>query len=270
MKPNPPHGLHLDLPRFAALSALAAQRRRVLRLLGGLGLGVGGAGLPLLALAADGPCSRLPAETAGPFPADGSNRSRAGVANVLGLADVVRSDIRSSIGGLSGTAAGVPLTLTLTLVNSSAGCAALAGHAVYLWHNDQAGRYSMYSSGATEQNYLRGVQVSDATGRVSFQTIFPGCYAGRWPHLHFEVFRSLAAASRGTNSVLTSQLALPLATCQQVYASPGYASSPGRLAALSLAGDFVFADDSAALQLASVSGSVAAGQLAATLVVGMH
>lgn len=210
----------------------------------------------------------MPAATEGPFPADGSNRTRAGVANVLALADVVRSDIRSSIGGLSGTAAGVPLTLTLTLVNSRAGCAALAGHAVYLWHNDQAGLYSMYSSGATEQNYLRGVQVSDTQGRVSFQTIFPGCYAGRWPHLHFEVFRSLAAASRGAHSVLTSQLALPVATCQQVYASPGYASSPGWLAALTLAGDFVFADDGAALQLASVSASVAGG-LAATLLVGV-
>lgn len=70
----------------------------------------------------------MPAATEGPFPADGSSRTRAGVANVLALADVVRSDIRSSIGGLSGTAAGVPLTLTL--VNSRAGCAALAGHAV--------------------------------------------------------------------------------------------------------------------------------------------
>ena len=267
MKPDLRHGLHFDLPQFAALAVLAAQRRQALRLLAGLGLGLGG-GLPLLALAADSACRRLPAATAGPFPADGSNRTRAGVANVLALADVVRSDIRSSIGGLSGSAAGVPMTLTLALVNSSAGCAALAGHAVYLWQNDQAGLYSMYSSGVTEQNYLRGVQVSDAQGRVSFQTIFPGCYAGRWPHLHFEVFRSLAAASRGAHSVLTSQLALPLATCQQVYASAGYASSATRLAPLTLAGDFVFADDSAALHLASVSGSVAGG-LAATLVVGV-
>ena len=61
---------------------------------------------------------------------------------------------------------------------------------------------------------------------------------------------------------------MPLATCQQVYASPGYASSATRLATLTLAGDFVFADDSAALHLASVSGSVAGG-LAATLVVGV-
>ena len=123
MKPDLRHGLHFDLPRFAALAVLAAQRRQALRLLAGLGLGLGG-GLPLLALAADSACRRLPAATAGPFPADGSNRTRAGVANVLALADVVRSDIRSSIGGLSGSAAGVPMTLTLALVNSSAGCAA--------------------------------------------------------------------------------------------------------------------------------------------------
>lgn len=260
MKNDPSHGLRFDLPHFAAL----AQRRHALRVLGGLGLA---GGLPLLvgvgrSHAAPGRCSPLPRATAGPFPGDGSNRVRGGAANALALSGIVRSDIRRSIGGASGTAAGVPLTVTLTLVNTGAACAALAGRAVYLWQNDRDGLYSMYSSGAQEQNYLRGVQVSDDAGRLSFQTIVPGCYPGRWPHLHFEVFRTLAAASNGGNSVLTSQLALPAAACEQVYASAGYGSSVARLAALSLDRDFVFGHDRAAQQMPSIGGSVAAGLVA--------
>jgi len=97
---------------------------------------------------------------------------------VLNVAGVVRSDIRSSFGGLSGTADGVPLTIVLSIVAAST-CEVLAGRAVYRWHCDRPGRYSVYSSGATNQNYLRGVQEADASGTVTFQSIFPGCYAGR-------------------------------------------------------------------------------------------
>ena len=68
---------------------------------------------------------------------------------------------------------------------------------MYLWHCTADGNYSLYSSGITNQNYLRGVQVSDASGLVSFTSIFPGCYSGRWPHIHFEVYRSLALATSG-------------------------------------------------------------------------
>lgn len=57
----------------------------------------------------------IPEETAGPYPGDGSNG-----ANALVLAGIVRNDIRSSIAGSTGTAAGVPLTVKLTLVNSRA------------------------------------------------------------------------------------------------------------------------------------------------------
>ena len=134
-------------------------------------------------------CARIPSETEGPFPADSSNGP-----NVLNVSGVVRSDIRSSFGGLSGTADGVPLTIVLSIVAVST-CEVLAGRAVYLWHCDRLGRYSLYSSGAANQNYLRGVQEADAAGRVTFTSIFPGCYAGRWPHIHFEVYPSLAAAA---------------------------------------------------------------------------
>jgi len=140
--------------------------------------------------AATGDCEEIPQETAGPYPGDGSNGP-----NVLTQSGIVRSDIRSSFGSASGTAAGVPTTVTLTITDAAKNCAALAGAAVYLWHCDRDGHYSMYSESVENQNYLRGVQQTDASGKVTFQTIFPACYSGRWPHMHFEVYPSLAAVT---------------------------------------------------------------------------
>ena len=200
-------------------------------------------------------CIIIPSETAGPFPGDGSNGP-----NVLDDVGVVRSDIRSSFAGLSGTAPGIALTVTLT-VQSSADCTALAGRAVYLWHCDRQGRYSLYSPGVTDQNYLRGVQETDANGQVTFTTIFPGCYAGRWPHMHFEVYPSLAAATVANNASRTSQLGFPEATCDAVYNTAGYESSATNLNGVSLATDGIFADG-ATRQLAAMTGSVAAGYVA--------
>ena len=117
-------------------------------------------------------CSRIPQETEGPYPADGSNGP-----TVLSSTGVVRSDIRSSFAGMSGIAAGVPLNVVLTIVSAST-CAPLAGAAVYLWHCDREGRYSLYTQGVTNQNYLRGVQEADANGRVTFQSIYPGLLRG--------------------------------------------------------------------------------------------
>jgi protocatechuate 3,4-dioxygenase beta subunit len=57
-----------------------------------------------------------------------------------------------------------------------------AGVAVYVRHCDRAGRYSLYSDGIENENYLRGVQVADADGRVRYTSVFPACYDGRWPH----------------------------------------------------------------------------------------
>lgn len=209
-------------------------------------------------------CSVIPTETAGPYPGDGSNSSGGTIANVLIQSGVVRSDIRSSFGGTTTTAPGVGLTVTLKLVNTNASCANLAGYAVYLWHCDRDGNYSMYSSGVTSENYLRGVQVTDANGEVTFTTIFPACYSGRWPHIHFEVYSSLTAATStpASDQVKTSQLALPSAACNAVYATTGYSASVSNFAAISLASDNVFGNDSGVLQLATLSGSAGAGYTA--------
>lgn len=210
----------------------------------------------------NGTCSTIPEETAGPYPGDGSNGP-----NILTESGVVRSDIRSSIGAASGTADGIVTTVTLTLVDLSDGCTPLSGYAIYLWHCDREGRYSMYSEGVTDQNYLRGVQESDDAGQVTFTTIFPACYSGRWPHMHFEVYPSLAAAAAAEDRLATSQLAMPEADCAEVYATEGYEDSVGNLASVSLDTDNVFSDGVSS-QLATVSGSVAEGY-AASLTVGI-
>ena len=200
-----------------------------------------------------GACEAIPEETAGPFPGDGSNGP-----NVLDKAGVVRSDIRPSFAGLSGLASGVPLTVTLALVDLQNGCAPAAGRAVYVWHCDAAGRYSLYNSGATDQNYLRGVQESDASGELSFVTIFPGCYQGRWPHIHFEVFPSLEAATDEQKRIATSQLAFPEAACDETYATEGYEDSARAMQGVSLERDSVFRDG-VARQMATMTGDVRSG-----------
>ena len=206
-------------------------------------------------------CSTVPQETAGPYPGDGSNAP-----DVLSLSGVVRSDIRSSFAGLQGTADGVPLTIALTIVSAST-CAPLSGRAVYVWHCDRIGRYSLYSSDAADQNYLRGVQAADASGRVTFTSIFPACYSGRWPHIHFEVYPSLSAATDVGNKIATSQIALPKETCDQVYATSGYEQRVTNLSRVSLATDMVFSDG-ATLELGTIGGSIAGG-LTATLTVAV-
>jgi protocatechuate 3,4-dioxygenase beta subunit len=139
---------------------------------------------------------------------------------------------------------------------------------VYLWHCDRAGNYSLYSNGVTNQNWLRGVQAADANGKLSFTTIFPGCYAGRWPHIHFEVFQNLTAAGNWSNKIATSQIALPKATCDVVYATSGYEASVRNLSGITLASDNVFSDGSQ-LQLPSITGDATTGYTA-TLTVAVN
>ncbi len=224
-------GFTADLPKLLG-------RRRLLSLLGGLGL-VSLSGLPAYAL----DCVALPWETAGPYPADGSNVKAGQVVNALTQDGVIREDLRTSFAGMTPTADGLQLDLELTLVNAD-GCAPLGNHAIYLWHCDTTGLYSLYDT--TDSNYLRGVGVSDAEGKVRFTTIFPGCYDGRWPHFHFEVFTSVDAAVSGEASVLTAQIAVPEAEAAAVYAAdPRYSNGSTNLGRITIPTDMVFGDNSA-------------------------
>jgi protocatechuate 3,4-dioxygenase beta subunit len=207
------------------------------------------------ATATTGSLTEIPQETAGPYPGDGSNGP-----NVLTQSGIVRSDITTSFGSASGVAKGVPLTINLTIMDASTG-AAYPGAAVYLWHCDRDGRYSMYSQAVASENYLRGVQAANGTGLVTFESIFPAAYSGRWPHIHFEVYPTLAGATSAGNKITTSQLALPEAVCTTVYASDGYSQSVRNLAQTSLTRDMVFRDGWTS-QLATVTGGVSEGYVA--------
>ena len=282
---NHDRGLDYDLPRLL-------ERRGLLRLVAGAGLA--GAGmLTLGACAADtgssaatpgsdgapsgapsgGPGGRppgggappesgetsdtangeLPEETAGPYPGDGSNG-----ANVLTESGIVRSDITSSFGSSTTKAEGIPLTITMIINEFANNKKPLAGGAVYLWHCDRAGQYSLYSSAITQENYLRGVQEADDKGQVTFTTIFPACYSGRWPHIHFEVYPSLAKATNSANKIATSQMALTEESSGAVYATTGYEASVQNLSQVSLDNDNVFSDGYD-LQIPTITGDVTSG-----------
>jgi len=160
-------GLAHDLPH------LLVNRRRALTLLGGAGLATfvaacgssdGGtaaatststtaAAGTATTTASDG--TAIPEETAGPYPGDGSNGP-----NVLTESGVVRKDITTSFGSMSGTAGGVPMTIQFTVVDTKDGMQPVDGAAIYVWHCTREGGYSLYSQGVTDQNYLRGVQTA--------------------------------------------------------------------------------------------------------------
>lgn len=215
-------------------------------------------------------CIVDPTETSGPYPADGTNSSSGSTSNVLTASSIVRSDIRSSFISTTTVATGVQVTITLTLVNVNATCAPLSGYAVYLWQCDRQGHYSLYT--AASESYLRGIQVTDANGQVTFTTIYPACYDGRWPHIHFEIFSSLSNALGGKYSILTSQFAMPAALCSTIYAdTTTYPSSATNFSKVSLSNDLVFGANTAAQiaqQTPTFTGSVAAGY-AATVLIGI-
>ncbi len=241
-------GFAHDLPKMIG-------RRRLLALMGGVGV-VALSGLPASALE----CIALPWETAGPYPADGSNRREGQVVNALTEQGVIRQDLRPSFGTLTTVADGVQLDLELTLIDAN-GCTPLPGHAIYIWHCDTTGLYSLYDT--PEANYLRGVGVSDAEGKVKLTTIFPGCYDGRWPHIHFEVLETVEKAVSGEASLLTAQIALPQAESAAVYAADArYSNGTANLGRISLDRDMVFRDNTESQiiqQTLALTGDVSTG-----------
>ncbi len=156
---------------------------------GGLAALAGGAGLWLAlrsqasaqtATAADGTiCVMPPAETGRPLSRRRHQCARRPDGECPDRGGVERSDLTDSFAGFTGRAEGIPLDLEMTLVNVGGACAPLQGLAVYLWHCDAAGRYSLYS--VPEANWLRGLQVTDGAGRLTFRTILPGVMTGAGP-----------------------------------------------------------------------------------------
>jgi len=261
----------------AAFDAVTLFSRR--RMLGVLGLGVGAAALA--ACSADTTSSgsttgstssssastsgtatgEIPEETNGPYPADGTQDL-----NILEQSGIERQDIRTSLDG-GKAVEGVALTMAF-VVTDMANDKPFEGAAVYAWHCDAEGRYSMYTEGVTDQTWLRGVQVADADGKVSFTTIVPGCYSGRWPHIHFEVYPDKASATDVDNVIATSQVAFPEDMLTPIYERSEYGGSAGNMSGVgSVESDGIFSD-SLDLQMPTITGSIDSGYTA-TLKVGV-
>ncbi len=170
-------------------------------------------------------CTVIPEETAGPYPDKNG---------MLTNAQFHRKDITEGKTGL-------PLTLTLKIVNASAGCTPMANANVIIWHCDKDGVYSEYSgqpgvtTDETAATFLRGVQTSDANGQVTFTTIFPGWYQGRATHIHVEVYPDGGTSTPSK----TTQIAFPDAVNAQVYATSLYSKGQSTTTDTS---DMVFSD----------------------------
>jgi protocatechuate 3,4-dioxygenase beta subunit len=180
-------------------------------------------------------CAVTPTEVVGPYPS---------------VTHFFRSDVRE---GRSGT----PVALTITVVNANAGCSPVAGVNVEIWQCDAAGNYSEYGT-QTAQTYLRGTQTTDASGQVTFITVYPGWYQGRATHIHVDV-------TRNGSSIKVTQIAFPEAMNNAVYATGVYAARGSN--PTSNVADGIFAD-SINSELATVAGDPAAG-LTAVFVVGV-
>ena len=187
-------------------------------------------------------CALIPSETQGPYP----------LLSVLSNAAIVRRDITEG-------RPGVPLTMRLKLVDINANCAPIADAGVYVWHCDKDGVYSGYQqpgANTVGQTFCRGLQYTDCNGEVAFDTMYPGWYAGRITHVHFQIYLTAGGAVTAT-----SQHAFPQDVTQTVYASSLYAAHGQNTSVAGFAQDNVFSDGYA-LQMPTVTGSVASGYVA--------
>jgi protocatechuate 3,4-dioxygenase beta subunit len=210
------------------------ERRNLLKAMGALGIGsmlpVGrmraGTRSPGDTVLQGVDCVLIPQETAGPYPLDLSKND-----------SMFRQDITEGKGG-------TPLQLILTIVNINDDCRPIQNARVDVWHCDKDGVYSGYSqpgANTVGQTFMRGIQMTDSNGRVEFSTMYPGWYAGRITHIHFQVF---------LNSVLsaTSQVAFPDSLNTEVYNTSLYASHGQNTSVANNAADSVFGSPAGDLQ----------------------
>lgn len=201
---------------------------------------------------ATGDCVESPSETAGPYPKD-----------LSALSAMFRSDITEG-------KPGVPLNLTLTVVNSNDDCKAVENARVDIWHCDKDGYYSGYSEPGylgtknyVGETFCRGIQLTDASGQVKFATIYPGWYTGRIAHIHIEVF---------VNSVLkkTTQMAFPDAVNTEVYKTSLYATHGQNTSVANNAADTIFgdSDDDLSHELCTIAAN-SSGGYDASLTIGV-
>ncbi|ACT94973.1 dioxygenase family protein [Dyadobacter fermentans] len=183
-----------------------------------------------------GSCTLTASETAGPFPTKSP-------------ASLVSNDITSD-------RPGAKLNVKITIQNKNNSCEGLEGALVDIWHCDAAGNYSEYggtgmqSTNYTNLHFLRGRQTTDASGLVTFTSIYPGWYSGRATHIHVHIYNASG------KSLLVTQIAFPEEISKVVYAQGAYASH-GQ-ADTTNARDNVFGDG-VSTEMSTVTGNVSAG-----------
>ncbi len=193
-----------------------------------------------------GGCVLIPSETRGPYPLDLSSNS-----------SMFRRVINE-------TKTGVPLNVTLSIVNTNDNCAPLSNVRVDVWHCDKDGAYSGFNQPGIDtrgQTFCRGIQLSDANGQVQFKTIYPGWYAGRITHIHFEMYVSSLLSA-------TSQLCFPDSLNAEVYATSLYSARGQNTSVANNAADMVFSNGFD-YQLATIVKNNQTGGYDASLTVGI-
>lgn len=182
-------------------------------------------------------CEPSPKETVGPFPNHDSN-------------SLLKRNIAVD-------RQGVAMTMTLTVLSQKNGCKPLAGVFVDVWHCDAHGAYSEYGGMRMQaedhrhEHFCRGRQITDKDGKVSFESIYPGWYRGRAPHIHVEVL------DKNENTLVVSQIAFPEDVNSTVYATPKYLGK----ADTSNDRDNIFRDSLALNMADGISGDVQKGYL---------
>ena len=193
-----------------------------------------------------GSCVLIPQETVGPYPLFN---------DIASAAAYQRDDITEG-------KTGVPLKLTLNIVNVNNGCAPILTAMVYVWHCDKDGYYSGYNQNGADlrgQTFLRGVQTTDTSGRAIFNTIYPGWYPGRATHIHFRVYLALDLQA-------TSQLAFPDSVTSAVYSSSLYVAKGQNPTTPTRDGIF---SDGVTYQMPTVTPNATTGGYDAELTVGI-
>ena len=191
-------------------------------------------------------CVLTPEETEGPFVLDLSDQP-----------ELVRREITEG-------RPGVPLSVSLTVLGVGRSCAPLANARVDIWHTDHHGVYSGFDQPGADtagETFMRGIQMTDRNGVVTFDTVYPGWYEGRATHIHYQVFRD-------DGLVTTSQLAFPDDITRTVYASTLYRSRGQNESVPTTADDSLFADGTEGEVLA-VTGGIDEG-FRGTLSVGVR
>lgn len=145
-------------------------------------------------------CEPSPTETAGPFP-------------IVSPSSLVKSNI-------VGDRDGIPLVIRLTVQDTNNDCEPAKDIKVDVWMCDAKGNYSEYNNQLdgdfTTKHFLRGRQVTNANGEVTFVGVYPGWYPGRAPHIHVELKDS------NNQSLLVTQIAFPEDVSKEVYATSAY------------------------------------------------